>query len=55
MILFGEYFSLLIGHLQTLFKAFMQKKADFELSEWKAYKIVKKNSKKSGNALDREI
>ena len=41
--LYGKLISILIGgHLQTLFKAFMDEKADFELSEWKAYKIVKK-------------
>ena len=41
--LYGKLISILIGgHLQTLFKAFMKDKTDFELSEWKAYKIVKK-------------
>ncbi len=45
--LYGKLISILIGgHLQTLFKAFMQDKTDFELSEREAYKIVKKNSKK---------
>ena len=52
----AELIAILIGgHLQTLFKAFMDEKADFELSEWKAYKIVRKNLKKSGSILDKEI
>ena len=54
--LYGKLIAILIGgHLQTLFKAFMDEKADFELSEWKAYKIVKKNSKKSVSILDKQI
>ncbi len=44
--LYGKLISILIGgHLLTLFKAFTQDKTDFELSEWKAYKIVKKTQK----------
>ena len=54
--LYGKLISILIGgHLQTLFNAFIEDKADFELSNWKAYKIVKKNSKKSGNVSEKEI
>ena len=54
--LYGKLISILIGgHLQTLFKAFTEHKADFELSEWKAFKIVKKNSKNSGNVSERDM
>ena len=44
--LYGKLISILIGgHLQILFNAFIEDKADFELSNWKAYKIVKKTQK----------
>ena len=44
--LYGKLISILIGgHLQSLFNAFIEGKADFELSNWKAYKIVKKLKK----------
>ena len=42
--LYGKLIAILIsGHMQSLFKAFMAGKAEFELSEWKAYKLIKKS------------
>jgi len=41
--LYGKLISILLsGYIQTLFNDFIEEKIDFELSEWKAYKIVKK-------------
>jgi IS4 transposase len=41
--LYGKLIAILIGgHIQALFNTFIEDKADFELSEWKAYKLLKK-------------
>lgn len=42
--LYGKLIAILIsGHIQSLFNAFIQDKSDFELSQWKAYKLLKKS------------
>ena len=42
--LYGKLIAILLGgYIQTLFRDFIEDKIDFELSEWKAYKFVKKN------------
>ena len=42
--LYGKLILILLGgYIQTLFMEFMEDKVDFELSEWKAYKLVKKS------------
>lgn len=42
--LYGKLIAILLGgYVQTLFSAFIEDKIDFEISEWKAYKLVKKN------------
>ncbi|PWK28911.1 DDE family transposase [Arcicella aurantiaca] len=41
--LYGKLISILLsGYIQRLFNDFTKQQTDFELSEWKAYKIVKK-------------
>jgi len=41
--LYGKLIAILIGgHIQFLFNKFIEDKEDFELSEWKAYKVLKK-------------
>lgn len=42
--LYGKFIAILIGgHIQALFSQFMEEKEDFEISEWKGYKILKKS------------
>ena len=51
--LYGKLISILLGgYIQNLFNEFVEKKIDFELSEWKAYKILKKTSKRFGNTSE---
>lgn len=41
--LYGKLIAILLGgYVQSLFNEFVETKIDFELSEWKAYKILKK-------------
>ncbi len=41
--LYGKLIAILLsGYIQSLFNDFIGEQIDFELSEWKAYKIVKK-------------
>jgi Transposase DDE domain len=48
--LYGKLIAILLGgYIQNLFNEFVEKKIDFELSEWKAYKILKKTSKGFGS------
>ena len=48
--LYGKLITILLGgYIQNLFNEFVEKKIDFELSEWKAYKILKKTSKSFGS------
>lgn len=48
--LYGKLIAILLGgYIQSLFNEFVEKKIDFELSEWKAYKILKKTSKSFGS------
>ena len=48
--LYGKLIAILLGgYIQNLFNEFVEKKIDFELSEWKAYKVLKKTSKSFGN------
>lgn len=42
--LYGKLIAILIsGYIQSLFNTFMEDKSDFELSQWKAYKLLKKS------------
>lgn len=42
--LYGKLIAILIsGHIQSLFNTFIEDKSDFELSQWKAYKLLKKS------------
>ncbi len=42
--LYGRLIAILIGgHIQALFNTYIEDKSDFELSEWKAYKLLKKS------------
>lgn len=51
--LYGKLIAILLGgYIQNLFNEFVEKKIDFELSEWKAYKILKKTSKSSGSTSE---
>ena len=51
--LYGKLIAILLGgYIQNLFNEFVEKKIDFELSEWKAYKILKKTSKSFGSASE---
>lgn len=53
--LYGKLIAILLGgYIQNLFNEFMEKKIDFELSEWKAYKILKKTSKSFGSISERK-
>ena len=51
--LYGKLIAILLGgYIQSLFNEFVEKKIDFELSEWKAYKILKKTSKSFGSIFE---
>lgn len=51
--LYGKLIAILLGgYIQNLFNEFMEEKIDFELSEWKASKILKKTSKSFGNTSE---
>ena len=42
--LYGKLISIMVGgYIQALFNEFIEDKIDFELSEWKAYKLIKKS------------
>jgi len=48
--LYRKFIAIVLGgYIQNLFNGFVEEKMDFELSEWKAYKILKKTLKSFGD------
>lgn len=51
--LYGKLINILLGgYIQKLFNDFLEEKIDFELSEWKAYKILKKKLESFGSTSE---